>query len=253
MNTRSQGSVRRLLQDNVYMILALAAAAVTAWLVFQFLDGVQQRAQMVIAARDLPEHTRLEASHLKVVNIEAASRHPQGYSKKEDLIGSFLLQRVFSGEPMLKGKISSSDRYSSVLGQIEKDRRAMFVPAPPARGAGGLIRPRQKVDLIFVPNEQKTGEGTAKIFLQNALVLDLRNDRGQSLSESDRESGFAGVLLSVTPAEAEKIAYALENGHVYVAVAGFEPQTVATSGAGLPAVMSEYGGIKNRDGKGGRP
>lgn len=238
------GRLPRLLRDNAYMMLALVAAAVTALLVFHFLDGIQQRVEIVVAARDLSEHTRLEASHLKIVSVEAAGRHPQGFNRKEDLIGNYLVQRVFAGETVLRGKVSTSDRFSSVLGLVDRDHRAMFVPATPARGAGGLVRPRQRVDLIFVPNEGKTGTSTAKIFLQNAMVLDLRNDRGQSLTAAERDGVFAGVLLSVTPAEAERIAYALEHGHVYVAVAGFETQVVITPGAGLPAILSESGGVK---------
>lgn len=229
-------------RENLYLTAALLAAGITAVLVFNFFDSLQQRADIVVAVRDLPEHTRLDKTHLRTVSVEASSRHPQSIARPEEAVGAFVLQKVAAGEPIFKTRLSTSERFSTVVGEVEKDRRAMFVPSNISRGVGGLIKPRQRVDLVFVANEQKTGTPMAKLFLQNLLVLDVRNDRGSTFDEADREASFAGAVLSVSPFEAERIAYALEYGQIYIVTAGFESQTVSTSGAGLTAVLSDSGG-----------
>ncbi|MCL4368036.1 MAG: hypothetical protein M1337_02520, partial [Actinobacteria bacterium] len=64
--------------------------------------------------------------------------------------------------------------------------------------------------------------------------------RGRALPEGEgnREASFAGILVAVSPAEGEKIAFALEHGSLYLALDGYEASPALTPGAAPQTIFA---------------
>jgi Flp pilus assembly protein CpaB len=95
--------------------------------------------------------------------------------------------------------------------------------------AGGFVLPNSRVDIVWVLRRGNDAETTAKVLLQNVLVLAVgtihqRPDDKQALLEST-------VTLAVTPEQAEKLTLAQEMGTLRLILRPFnDDELVKTSG-----------------------
>lgn len=225
------------MRDNKYLALAAVIAVATFAYVYIYLGRLNAQVEVVVAASLIPEFVEIKENMVRTALMPPSAVHESSVSRKEDVVGRYSLAPIFPGEPILKMKVSREDDARSYLVRLDKGQRAMFIPAPLGKGLGGAVHPRDKLDLIFVPNEQKSGVSASKVILQNVYVLDVRTDRGKSINEGERDPVFAGVLVSVTPDQAEKIAFGLEHGQIYLALGGYQSAPGTTPGADLNSLL----------------
>lgn len=182
------------LRKMAVFLLALAAGLVSAWAVR---EHVRQRVETLeaevrlpqvsrlVAARDLPAGTMLDASHLAVREIPAqwapaASIDPLGI---DDILGTRLAADLTQGEMLLKACLApiGPTSKSSLASRLEPGQRAFVVTAADLGGLAGMLRTGDAID-IYVSLLRQDREMTVPL-LQDARVLaaaDVQDGDGSS-------------------------------------------------------------------------
>ncbi|MHB8927934.1 MAG: Flp pilus assembly protein CpaB [Bacillota bacterium] len=215
-----------------YLLLALASALLAAGLSFDILARADRTAPVIVAATGMSRLQMVRTEDVKVVNLPVRALHPQAAARREEVVGKYSLSDVVPGEQVLKSKLSGEEKDGTFLSRLAPNQRAFFVPLSLARAAGGAVRTGDRIDLIFVASEQKTGLSYSRTVAQGLEVLDVRNERGTSTREGPSDALPTGVVVAVTGAQAELIALAAENGQLYLAVNGYGAAGTGGPGAG---------------------
>lgn len=173
-------------------LLALAAGLVAAWAVrehvrqrVEHLEAAARTPQVsrLVAARDLPAGTVLEASHLAVRDVPApwvpaSSVDPQAI---DSVLGARLGGDLAGGELLLKTCLGTADPAPapSLAARLEAGQRALVVEGADLGGLAGLLRAGDAID-IYVSLPDRDREGTFPV-LQGMRVLAIREGRAGSV------------------------------------------------------------------------
>ncbi|GAB6876046.1 Flp pilus assembly protein CpaB [Thermaerobacter litoralis] len=188
--------------------VALLSGA-TAYLIY--LDATASL-PVVVAARALQAPVKIEADMVSVVPLPAAAVHPGAVADPAKVVGRVLRRDVEAGEPLLEADLAPG-RDAGLSLYLEGRQQAFFIPTRLEQGLGGAVEPGDRVDVIFVGGE---GPGAvARTLLENLPVLQVRDEEGRRWEEGRP----LGVLVGVTPDEAERLAYALTFGRVFLSLA----------------------------------
>lgn len=208
-----------MLQRHRQWLLSLAAAVMAGVLAYHALIGGRAEAPVIVAARDIEPHERVDAAAVRVATIPFSARHGAALERLEEAVGRFTRQRLVAGETLLRHYLSDHDRQSLIAASLSPGQRAIFVPTSTERGLAGAVRPADRVDLIFVPETSGgTGSGAARTILSRLTVLDVRHEPA---AERGGETTITGITVAVTAADAERIAWSLERGSVYLSLNGY--------------------------------
>lgn len=221
----------RWVREQVYVLLALAAAAATTLFIFHYLAAAGQRVSVIVAAHDIAAGAQITEEMVRPAAVHASGVHPEAAAQAGAVVGRYSLVPVHQGEQILVPQLSGDEADRGFLTQLAPNERAMFVPLNLGRGLGGAVAAGDRVDVIFVPSEQKMGRSGAGTVLHGARVLDIRTDRGLPLEvKENKDPGFLGVLLAVTSQEAEQLAFYLEHGQLFLTLGGFRAKAGSLSG-----------------------
>ena len=158
---------------------------------------------MVAAAVDIPVGTKVDATHLKVVQLPAAAVPQGSYSNPQDLVGQIAQQSVYAGEIILKTRIAKSPPGSPLVALIPKGKRAITIPVNVVAGVAGFVLPGSRVDIIA------NSGGQPKTILQDMKVLAIDQT---TTAEKDKAVVVSAVTLEVDPVEAEIVVRAMRAG-----------------------------------------
>ena len=148
------------------------------------------------------------------------------------LRGRLATNDVYPGEQLTTGDFSASA--SGALGtQIAGNQRAIAVPVDTAHGMVGQLRTGDRVDVLAgfnVTTGAGGGSPVVKVLTQNVLVLEAPKGAATGASKE------ANVVLRTTYREAADIAWAVDNGKIWVVLrpragAPVRRPLVVTSGA----------------------
>lgn len=205
------------------VVLALAAAAT----VYLYLQGLGRRYPVVVAAAPVPAGKVLVPGDLRVVMLPGDAIHPQAVRSLQDGLGRVTSADLVPGEQVLQSRARPPDQ-AGPGADLPPHLRAMLLPVPVERWAGGALRPGSLVDVVFVSDDPDQPD-RAQVLIPAVRVLGVRDERG--LPWAQGKNLPLGVLVAVTAEEAERLAFALEHGSLYLVLCPFEPVVVATSGA----------------------
>ena len=226
-------------RDRRLLIFMLLIAVITCLATYNYLLGLDRRVAVVVAATALPEFTLIEPDALRVLHLPEGGVHPRAVSSPGELHGKVLMVSAEPGQQILitqvrePGTLGIDNQFVAAIGPGE---RAMMIPVPPGQAVGGGLAPRDLVDVIFVADEARLGLAFARVLLQGLRVLDVRGERGEPLAATRRDAP-AGVVVAVTLEQAERLAFALEHGSLYLISGGREEAKVATQGAFLETLF----------------
>jgi Flp pilus assembly protein CpaB len=148
------------------------------------------------------------------------------------LRGRLATNDVYPGEQLTTGDFSASA--SGALGtQIAGNQRAIAVPVDTAHGMVGQLRTGDRIDVLAgfnVTVGAGGGRPVVKVLTQNVLVLEAPKRAATGASKE------ANVVLRTTYREAADIAWAVDNGKIWVVLrprsgAPVRRPLVVTSGA----------------------
>lgn len=245
------GSVLLLLA--VVMGLVTAAASYT-WLASRADDraaethpGVTGAMTAVVVVRDeVTAGTRLQDGALEVRQLPKRDVLPGAITALDQARGRVTRYPLVAGQQVISASLvaGSAGTDKGLAFSVPEGMRAVSVPMSEVSGAGGLIVPGDRVDVLvatsyerlFAPgsvvNENERKVPTVVTLLQDVLVLavaqqftptvdDGRDPRTLRTEDSEPQPAARSVTLAVSPANAQVLFMAAGEGKVGLAVRGF--------------------------------
>lgn len=205
----------------VFMLIALVMAGLAAGGVYIYLQGMPAVAAgtldttpVVVASKDLTFGTTLKEEHLKVVDFPKGSVPTGAFSALDSVLSQTTKVFVVGGEPMLQSKLSSIGGGLSV--RIPPDMRGMSVKVNEVTGVGGFVLPGDRVDiLVTVDNVTGARNAVTKTILQDVEVLASGT---KTETKNNQNVTVQTVTVLVDPEGAEKLALAVDQGSVHLAL-----------------------------------
>lgn len=198
------------------MCFALLLAAFAAWVANRWIQGKIDSSQVttvpiVVAAAELPYGTKLEASHVKVIDWPSKSVPDGTFSTTDKVINSVTLNKFYPGEVITDKRISQHLGGSTLSALITKKFRALSVRVDDVVGVAGFILPGNKVDVLATKVDKTINQANTKTLLQDIKVLAVDQEAGE---DKDKPSIVKAVTLELTPEQAEKIVQAMQEGTI---------------------------------------
>jgi Flp pilus assembly protein CpaB len=167
------------------------------------------------------------------------------------LHGRIAVEDIYPGQQLTVADFAAST--NAIGARLAGKSRAIAVPVDAARGLVGKVEPGDRVDVLAGFNVMGNGTGgqgrpVTKVMIQNALVLDAPEATAAGLGAANQT---ANIVLRVNRNQATEIAWAVDNGKVWLVLrprAGARPTRpgVATAESvltGVPPVVV-YGNVR---------
>lgn len=216
------------------MVVALVMAGMAAAGVYLYLKEMPiaearapETTPVVVASSDLTFGTMLKEEHLRVVEFPKSSVPSGSYSSVDSVLSQTTKVFVVDGEPILASKLSSIGGGLSV--RVPPDKRAMSIKVNEVTGVGGFVLPGDRVDiLVTVDNAAGTSNAVTRTILQD---LEILASGTKTETKNNQNVTVQTVTVLVDPDGAEKLALAVDQGSVHLALRNpvDRNQTVASS------------------------
>jgi pilus assembly protein CpaB len=189
------------------ILFALLLGGAAAGLVYSYVGSVQQaalranqaaptatpipRTKVLVAKSDLPARTLLRPELFEERELPTEAIAPKAVTSSSDIVGKQLSAPIAVGEQLVATRLQSPsvdepDRLSEL---VPPGTRAISVAFSEVLGAGGLIVPGDRVDVIATFTKDVMGKDQAMILLQNVPVLAV----AQSTSPEELEPAAYGT------------------------------------------------------------
>ena len=179
----------------------------------------------VIASDQLLSPTKLKGSQVKSGAIVDPAI----------LRGQVAVKDIYPGQQITAGDFTHSGE--TVVGRLRGNDRAISVPVDSAHGLVGQVQSGDHVDVLAGLAQGGSGRATLSTLVTNVLVLRAASGGGGGAVNRDESSN---IILRVSDANAVKIAFAADNGKVWIVL---RPPTGATATkAGSVSQQSLTGG-----------
>jgi Flp pilus assembly protein CpaB len=167
------------------------------------------------------------------------------------LRGRVAVEDIYPGQQLTVADFAGTT--DAIGAKLAGKHRAIAVPLDAARGLVGRIEPGDRVDVLGgfnVLGNTAGGQGrpVVKVMMQDALVLDAPAQTGAGLAAANQ---MANVVLRVNRDQATEIAWAVDNGKIWLVLrprAGAPPTKpgVATAESVLTGVkpVAVYGRVR---------
>ena len=230
-------NIRPIAMIAVSGVLGLAAVAFAAsWLQHQ---ETTDTVQVVVARRDLPMGTRLQADMLDTVRWPKAAPIDAPLTALDQAQDRVIHMQVLRGEPLLQNKLAPVGEIGGLSSVLREGQRAVTVKVNEIMGVAGFALPGNYVDLMVnTPDGQDNP--VSKIVIERIKVLAVAQDVASS---ENKPRVVNAVTLEVTPAQAEKIDLARSVGTLSLVLRSQgDSDKVSTEGARktdlLPAAVA---------------
>ncbi len=206
-----------------YLIMSVVVGAVVAAASYLYLSAGAAEQPVVVATQHIPAFTRIDEGMLTVERIPGAGVHPLSLPDPDLIRGQYATREILSGEQILSGiLVNPGTQAAGMPWQLQPDQRAMAVPCPPARAAGGTVAPGHLVDLVHFRESSIHGPASGRLLLAGVRVLDVRDSSGSPWRPGSPDSPSAAVL-AVTPRQAEVLTYAMSTGELFLTISPYHP------------------------------
>lgn len=204
--------------------VALMCAVFASVLVVRYVRTREEEAKrtrldaqpVVVATSDIPIGTRLDAGLIAVRDWPKAGVPQGAMSEREAAVGRLVRDEIARDEPILESRlfpkdVSGTPGIMSVM--VPPGKRAMAVGVNEVIGVSGFILPKDRVDVIATKTDQSSK--SSETILQNIEVLAA----GKRLEQEGKQNvEVPTVTLAVTPEQAERLALALQQGKIHIAL-----------------------------------
>ncbi|MDO9533916.1 MAG: Flp pilus assembly protein CpaB [Bacillota bacterium] len=208
------------------LIIALILGAITVVALNYFINNLNTESpagaavgftSVLVAQNTIPQHTRITSEMVAMQSVPVDSVHPEVFKSAEEVIGSISRSDIIKGEQVLLSRVSSENRRASLSYRVPENMRAISISVNEVSGVSGFISAGDKVDVLASFEDEDTNEVitvTTYTVVQNVEVLAT----GESTIEKDNEETqlVSTVTLSVTPGQAEVLAYSFLQGSFHL-------------------------------------
>jgi pilus assembly protein CpaB len=195
---------------------------------------------VVTAKGDITARTAITADMLQLTRVPSNALLPGSLASTDLVVGRVARIPVYRGEQLVQEKLASSKTDLGLSYIVPDGMRAMGVKVDKVVGAGGLIRPGDRVDVVAVVDVKYTDIATNQSFTdtraftaaQNVEVLaveqKLENQVGPAKADStattavvdqpDAQPTGTVVTLALTPVDVQKVLLSEDKGQIRLAV-----------------------------------
>lgn len=232
-----------------YMLLgaAIVIAIVTSAITYTWLQNktkvrdVSDNTQVIaVAAVDLPWGTALKKEMIRMAPYLKESVPAGSFSDIPSLENRVLVFPLKADEPIFESRLAPKEINSGgVAAVVKQNTRAMAVKVDKVIGVSGFVFPANRVDvLVTLKRVENTNKPMTKIVLENILVLAAGTEI-EKKGKNDKPTQVDVITLEVTPEEAEKLALAVTEGKIQLALRSFsDTERVHTKGATIPSLLA---------------
>lgn len=189
-----------------------------------------QTAGVVVAATDIPLASTINANQVAVRPWPKNDLPKDALGDPKMVQGRVARREFVSGEPIIESKLVPADKFVGIMSlKVPAGMRAFTVQVNEVVGAGGFIIPDARVDVVLTTAAAVHGGGQfSKIVLEDIQVLAA----GQTVDRRDNKPIQVNtVTVAVTPEDAERLALAVHDGKINLALRNFiDNAAVSTTG-----------------------
>lgn len=197
------------------IVISLALAVGAAWVARNWVQArlagtpSDPMQTVIVAAMEIPFGTKVEGRHLKTITLPSNAAVGDHYDKVDQVVGLIALQKVISGEILLKEHFADRNSGSTLAAIVKPDMRAVTVRVDDVIGVAGFLMPGNHVDVVAARVENQRAE--TRTVLRNLNVLAVDQTASQ---DKDQPVLVRAVTLEVTPKQAEILVKAREEGRI---------------------------------------
>jgi pilus assembly protein CpaB len=223
------------------VLFALVVALLTSMFVYREFKQLSSSPRgvatqmIVVASQPLELGTRLDPSKLKLVPWPSDQPMQGAFSRVEDCTNRALITSVAENEPILQGKLASTDSGAGLSATIPQGMRAISVAVNDVIGVAGFVTPGTMVDVLVTAQGVGTGANGSlditRTILENIRVLAA----GQKI-EQDRDGKpetVSVITVLASPEDAAKLAMASTQGKIQLALRN----TIDTKPTNPPVIL----------------
>jgi pilus assembly protein CpaB len=234
------------------LIAALAGLATTVLVYIQVqrvmapAPAAPATVSVVMAALPVNVNDRIQPNGVVVRQLPPELVPAGAFSDPSKVVGRIARFPILAGEAIRADRLIAENMRAGLSAQIPSGKRAFTVQVNEVTGIAGLIQPGDKVDVLSTLQDPALDTATAITVLQNVPVLAIAQD--SIVDPQKKPKVVTTVTLAVSPAEAERLALAAENGALRLSLRGQHQDEKAPVGgvrldqviqAGRPARAAE--------------
>ena len=215
--------------------------------------------EVIVAAKDLPEDTVLEAGHLRLATVPEKFVQPYAVRAPQDLIGKITSVPMAKDEQVLANKVrrpEEAPKGFTLSGVTPKGKRAVTIVVDIITGVGGFIRPGDLVDILWtikMPDaSHKEGQAVTLTVFQDVPVLAVGGEivgrsAARTASGEKKDSNEYTVTLALSPQETSFLLFAREQGRIQLSLRSKteEGKAVAVVPANINTLLEMQLGLKS--------
>jgi pilus assembly protein CpaB len=164
---------------------------------------------VVIASMEIPFGTRVESRQIRVITLPPGTPLASHFSRPDAVIGLIATQKILAGEILLRDHFTQRPVGSSLAAVLKPNLRAIAVRVDDVVGVAGFLLPGNHVDVVATHIANQHAE--TKTILRNLTVLAVDQTASQ---DKTTPVVVRAVTLEVTPAQAEILVQAREQGSI---------------------------------------
>ncbi|HEX5109968.1 MAG TPA: Flp pilus assembly protein CpaB [Vicinamibacterales bacterium] len=234
----------------VVLVVALVTAGIATFAVFQAIKRMPVRevvvdtVPVVVASRNIPVGTLINADDLRVASWPAKNQVPGSFADPKDVLNRGVIETIGENEPLTTRKLAGKESGAGLPPMIPPGMRAISVRVNDVVGVAGFVVPGTRVDVLVTVNdpgdENRKQEPMSRTVVSNVQVLTqgTRYDQEESKQGGKPAQPQAVVTLAVLPLDGERIALAQNKGQISLALRNpLDVDPTVTPGVRLPALM----------------
>ena len=239
----------------LFLVVALMAASFISYIVYQRTasqptvltsETSQDIVKIAVVDRDLKKGVAIVAKDLHMAPYLKKTLPKGHFTDLNKAVGRIVVKPIMATEAVLESALASADlKKGGMAAIIPPEKRAMAVKVNDVIGVAGFLTPGHSVDVLV--SLEKPGNKRIQItktVLENIPVLAI----GTQLQERDdkKPKKVTVVTLEVDLEEAEKLALAVNQGNIQIALRGYsDTNQILTKGMTIPTLLKSYATASN--------
>jgi pilus assembly protein CpaB len=234
----------------LFLVVTLVVAFVVSYVVYQRTatqpvvstsESIQKMIQIAVVDRNLSRGTIITAQDLRMAPYLEETVPNGHFTDLTKGVGRVVLKPLQATEPLLESALAPTDlKKGGMAAVITSQKRAMAVKVDEVIGVAGFLHPGHLVDVLVSveePGEKRTQ--VTKTVLQNILVLSVVTQAQETDDKAAKR--VTVVTLEVDLEEAEKLALAVNQGSIQLALRGYSDiDEILTKGITVPTLLKSY-------------
>ncbi len=195
------------------MVVGLAAAwTANRWVDARTVDENETKGtRVVVAALAIPYATKVEARHVKYVQLPEDAAPAGAFTSIEDIEGRVSTTAVERGEILLAERFAEHESGSTLAALVSENMRAVTVRVNDVVGVAGFLLPGNRVDIVSARRVPGSRRAVAETILENIKVLAVDQT---AATDKNEPVIVRAVTLEMTPKQTEKIVKARTEGDI---------------------------------------